>query len=477
MEDHKTNIEANGIAKQLLLLKLLYQLKLILLQLFSNTCYRIIQIFYKKIEILLYCIFYLFSLFEVKTMSISAQKQPQALLDLELYLNTVPKPHQTLQPSTPPPPPPPPISAQKPAIFDTGESKKRYGEAVTQDEKESEKRLKVTQVAPVALVTQVAPVALVTQVAPVAQVAQVAPNVPKKPSKCIYTIIFSNNKKMIQLPVIITPKIENEFINHLSDGISIFNNDKHCFDKAFDKATLFLNILMKMNIKPVILTIGTNDDVVTDTAGLHISYDFIGSNKTVFVYRFSKMTNIDTFDKQVISEIKNNIGLVAKQFATNTKSFANFAESDARQAKHDLNTAQENAIKANRDFNTAQENAAKAKRDLNTVLENASSRKPRSISNFDIVNNVFMAHKNVITAQENVITAQEKSAAAQKNVTTAREKSSAADADVILTRDKALNAAKDAEIKTKDARNAEINTKDEEKINLPKVQRIILNIS
>jgi hypothetical protein len=50
MEDHKTNIEANGIAKQLLLLKLLYQLKLILLQLFSNTCYRIIQIFYKKLK-------------------------------------------------------------------------------------------------------------------------------------------------------------------------------------------------------------------------------------------------------------------------------------------------------------------------------------------------------------------------------------------------------------------------------------------
>jgi hypothetical protein len=432
-------------------------------------------------------------------MSISAQKQPQALLDLELYLNTVevqsvPKPHQTLQPSTPPPLPPPPISAKKPAIFNTSESKKRYGEAVTQDEKESEKRLKVTQVAPVALVTQVAPVALVTQVtpvgqvaqvtpvgqvaqvAPVAQVAQVAPNIPEKPSKCIYTIIFSNNKKMIQLPVITTPKIDNEFINHLRDGISIFNNDKHCFDKAFDKATLFLNILMKMNIKPVILTIGTNDDVVTDTAGLHISYDFIGSNKTLFVYRFSKMTNIDTFDKQVISEIKNNIGLVAKQFATNTKSFANFAESDARQAKHDLNTAQENAIKANRDFKTAQENAAKAKRDLNTVQENA--RKPsRSISNFDIANNMIMAHKNVITAQENVITAQEKSAAAQKNVTTAREKSSAADADVILTRDKALNAAKDAEIKTKDARDAEINTKDEEKINLPRVQQIILNIS
>jgi hypothetical protein len=413
-------------------------------------------------------------------MSISAQEQPQALLDLELYLNTV----EVQSVPTPPPLPPPPISAKKPAIFNTSESKKRYGEAVTQDEKESEKRLKVTQVAPVALVTQVAPVALVTQVAPialvtqvapVALVTQVAPNIPEKPSKCIYTIIFSNNKKMIQLPVIITPKIDNEFINRLGDGISIFNNDKHCFDKAFDKATLFLNILMKMNIKPVILTIGTNDDVVTDTAGLHISYDFIGSNKTLFVYRFSKMTNIDTFDKQVISEIKNNIGLVAKQFATNTKSFANFAESDARQAKHDLNTAQENAIKANRDFNTAQENAAKAKRDLNTVQENA--RKPRSISNFDIANNLIMAHKNVITAQENVITAQEKSAAAQKNVTTAREKSSAADADVILTRDKALNAAKYAEIKTKDARNAEINTKDEEKINLPRVQRIILNIS
>ena len=395
---------------------------------------------------------YLLSLFKVSTMSISAL-QSKALSDLNDYLDTVEvlpalKP---LRPPPPPPPPLPPISAQKPAIFDTGESKKRLSEAMTQDEKESEKRLKVTQV------TQVAPVVQIAQIAPV------TPNVQEKSSKCTYTIIFSNNKKMLQLSNIITRDFENKFISFLRDSITIFKNNKNYLDKAFDKATMFLNILMKMNIKPMILTIGTNANasvnVVTDTAGLYINYDFFGSNETLFVYRFLKITNIDSFDKQVISEIKNDIALLAKSFANNTKSLANFAESYAEQAKRDLNTAHENAIKANRDFNTAQKNAAKAKRDL----ENASKAM-----------NVTIAQKNVITAQENVITAQEKLTAAQKNITTAQEKSTMAQADAILTRDKALNAAKDADIKTINARYAKNNAKDKEKINLPRVERITL---
>jgi len=394
-------------------------------------------------------------------MSISALKQPKALSDLDDYLNTVevqPAPKQLQPPLPPPPPPPPPISAQKPAIFDTGESKKRLSEAVTQDKKESEKRLKVTQV------TQVA---TVVQIAQIAQIAPVTPNVQEKSSKCMYTIIFSNNKKMLQLPNIITREFENKFISFLRDSITVFKNNKNYLDEAFDKATIFLNILMKMNIKPMILTIGTNANasvnVVTDTTGLYINYDFFGSNETLFVYRFLKITNIDSFDKQVISEIKNDIALLAKSFANNTKSLANLAESDAEKAKRELNTAHENAKLANRDFNTAQENAAKAKRDLNMAYENASKAM-----------NVTIAQKNVITAQENVITTQEKLTAAQKNITTAQEKSAMTEANAILTRDKALNAAKDSKKKTEDAEAARNNTKDIKKVNLPRVERLSL---
>jgi hypothetical protein len=406
-------------------------------------------------------------------MSISALKQPKALSDLEDYLKTVevqPAPKQLQPLPPPPPPPPPPISAQKPAIFDTGESKKRLSEAVTQDEKESEKRLKVTQVAPVVqspLMT-LEPVSLAVQIA---QIAPVTPNVQEKSSKCTYTIIFSNNKKMLQLPNIITREFENKFISFLRDSITVFKNNKNYLDEAFDKATILLNIVMRMNIKPMILTIGTNANasvnVVTDTAGLYINYDFFGSNEMLFVYRFLKITNIDSFDKQVISEIKNDIAILAKSFANNTKSLANFAESDAEKAKRDLNTAHENAKLANRDFNTAQENAAKAKRYLKTAYENAMNK-----SDFDISQkNVTIAQKNVITAQENVITTREKLTAAQKNITTAQEKSTMAQADAILTRDKASNAAKDADIKTINARHAKNNTKDKEKINLPRVER------
>ena len=111
-------------------------------------------------------------------MSILTQKQEQALLDLELYLAN-PEVLPTLPATKPPPlPPPPPTSAQKPAIFNTGESKKRYGEAVTQDEKESEKRLKVTQAPPVAPVTPVTPV---TPVASAPPQDTVPPSNPSKP--------------------------------------------------------------------------------------------------------------------------------------------------------------------------------------------------------------------------------------------------------------------------------------------------------
>ena len=368
-------------------------------------------------------------------MSISAQKQPQALLDLELYLaKPAPKP-LTVTPSqlaTKPPLPQlsPPISAQKPAIFNTGESKKRYGEAVTQDEKESEKRPKL---------------------------AQVILNAPES----IFTIFFSNNKNIIQIPSIkITEEIEKNFIYFLRDCISVFNDGKislnEVFDKAFNKAITFLNIIINMNIKPTVLTIGTNDNIVTDTSCLHITFDFFGSNETIFLYRFIKMTNIDTFDKQVISDIKNSIAANAVIFSKNIQSLANYAEADSVKAMHDFNTAKENIAKAKSDFNTAEENITKAKSELKTAQNNV------------ITTNVIRAHQNVITALENAYMAHRNLAAAQKNVTTAHQKLSTAQADTTLTKEKAINAAKDATKKTKDARDAEMITKDKEKINLPK---------
>ena len=418
----------------------------------------------------------IFSEFEVNTMSILTQKQEQALLDLELYLAN-PEVLPTLPATKPPPlPPPPPTSAQKPAIFNTGESKKRYGEAVTQDEKESEKRLKVTQAAPVAPVAPVTPVTPVTPavlaapvapVTPVEPVAQVAPNVPEKHSNCIFTIFFSNNKNMIQIPSIkITQEIETKFLYFLRDCISVLNDGKislnEVFDKAFNKAITFLNVIINMNIKPMVLTIGTNDGIVTDTSCLHITYDFFGLNDTLFLYRFLKMTNIDTFDKQVISAIKITIANNASIFAKNIQSLANFKEADAIKAKHDLNTAQEKITKAESDFNTAEENITKAKSELKTAQNNV------------ITTNVIRAHQNVITAFENANMAHQNLAAAQKNVTTAHQKLSTAQADATLTKEKAINAAKEATKKTKDARDAEMITKDKEKINLPKPERWII---
>ena len=476
-------------------------------------------------------------------MSILTQKQEQALLDLELYLAN-PEVLPTLPATKPPPLPPPPTSAQKPAIFNTGESKKRYGEAVTQDEKESEKRLKVTQAAPVAPVAPVTPVTPVTPavlaapvapVTPVEPVAQVAPNVPEKHSNCIFTIFFSNNKNMIQIPSIkITEEIENKFLYFLRECIFVLNDGKislnEVFDKAFNKAITFLNVIINMNIKPMVLTIGTNDDIVTDTSCLHITFDFFGSIGTLFLYRSLKMTNIDTFDKQVISDIKDTIAANAGIFAANIQSLVIFTEADAIKAKHDLNTAQENATKARdnlfiahknaitahknatkakNDLNMAQGNATKAKNDLNMAQENANTAQKNTTINHkkyeDHIRSrenaikakgdlnmaqenatkakreLNMAQENVITTQENVITAQknfimvqEKSVVAQKNVTTAHQKLSTTQADATLIKEKAINAAKDATKKTKDAQDTEMITKDKEKINLPKPERLII---
>ena len=438
--------------------------------------------------------------------------QNQALLDLELYLATpevlpilpVAKPQPPpLSPTLPvAKPPPPPTSAPKEAIFDTGESKKRYGEAVTQDEKESEKRPKLAQVV-------------------------------LKSSENIFTIFFSNNKNMIQIPSIkITKEIETKFLYFFRDCISVFNDGKislnEVFDKAFNKAITFLNVIINMNIKPMVLTIGTNDGIVTDTSCLHITYDFFGSNDTLFLYRSLKMTNIDTFDKQVISDIKDTIAANAGIFAANIQSLVNFTEADAIKAKHDLNTAQENIKKAESDFNTAQENAitayknatkakndlnmaqgnaTKAKHDLNMAQENANTAQKNTTINHkkyeDHIRSrenaikakgdlnmaqenatkakreLNMAQENVITTQENVITAQknfimvqEKSVVAQKNVTTAHQKLSTTQADATLIKEKAINAAKDATKKTKDARDAEMITKDKEKINLSKPEKL-----
>ena len=447
--------------------------------------------------------------------------QDQALLNLELYLATpetlsaptAAKP-QALPAAKPPPlpstlpvakpPPPPPTSAPKEAIFNTSESKKRDGEAVTQDEKESEKRPKLAQVV-------------------------------LKSSENIFTFFFSNNKNMIQIPSIkITKEIETKFLYFFGDCISVFNDGKislnEVFDKAFNKAITFLNVIINMNIKPMVLTIGTNDGIVTDTSCLHITYDFFGSKDTLFLYRSLKMTNIDTFDKQVISIIKNSIAANAVFFSKNIQSLANSAEADAIKAKHDLNTAQENIKKAESDFNTARENAitayknatkakndlnmaqgnaTKAKHDLNMAQENANTAQKNTTINHkkyeDHIRSrenaikakgdlnmaqenatkakreLNMAQENVITTQENVITAQknfimvqEKSVVAQKNVTTAHQKLSTTQADATLIKEKAINAAKDATKKTKDAQDTEMITKDKEKINLPKPERLII---
>ena len=446
--------------------------------------------------------------------------QDQALLNLELYLATpetlsaptAAKP-QALPAAKPPPPPPSPPSTSAPkstnldpkeAISDTGESKKRYSEAVTQDEKESEKRPKVNQVV-------------------------------LKSSENIFTFFFSNNKNMIQIPSIkITKEIETKFLYFFGDCISVFNDGKislnEVFDKAFNKAITFLNVIINMNIKPMVLTIGTNDGIVTDTSCLHITYDFFGSKDTLFLYRSLKMTNIDTFDKQVISIIKNSIAANAVFFSKNIQSLANSAEADAIKAKHDLNTAQENIKKAESDFNTARENAitayknatkakndlnmaqgnaTKAKHDLNMAQENANTAQKNTTINHkkyeDHIRSrenaikakgdlnmaqenatkakreLNMAQENVITTQENVITAQknfimvqEKSVVAQKNVTTAHQKLSTTQADATLIKEKAINAAKDATKKTKDAQDTEMITKDKEKINLPKPERLII---
>jgi hypothetical protein len=415
-------------------------------------------------------------------MNISAQNQEQALLNLELFLATS-EALPALKPQSPPP-----ISA----IFNVSETNKRNIEVETQSEKESEKRQKV------------------------AQNAQDVSNVPEKPSEYIFIIIFPNIKRMIQFPtaIKITQEIENKFILYLRDSISVLNDGKislnEVLDKAFDKATTFLNVIMNINIKLTVLTIDTNADVSEETSCLHITFETIGSHGTLLVYRFLKMTNINTYEKQIISKTKICIANRSNSFAKNIKILADLTEADATKAKDNLFIAQENATKARdnlfiaqenavttlknatkakHDLNIAKENATKAKHDLNMAQENANTAKKNATINYkkyedhirsrenaikaksDIdmaqenatkakrelnmaQENVITTQENVITAQKNFIMAQEKSVVAQKNVTTKIEDHNTAKADAILIKEKAFNAAKEAEKNNKDARGA-----------------------
>jgi len=374
-------------------------------------------------------------------MSISDEQalNDQAVLDLELFVATMIPPVR-----------PPPVRSSPPIspILNASESKKRSTEAESKDNKESDKRLKV------------APDAQVEQVAQVTQNAQVAPNIPDKPSRRTFTIKISNNQKIIYFSTEMTYEIEKMITSHLKDGISVFkdgnNSLNEAFDKAFENTIRFLNI---MNIKSTVLTIDANSGIVTDTTGLHITFDFFGSNGTLFVCRFPKMTIIDTFEKQVIFEIKKCIAEHACVFAKNTQSLVDFAEADNRQAKHDFLRAQKNFTQAKSDLDTAQENVTQAK----SVLNTAQTQK-----------NTIMAIRimalGVDSLQKNVTTAQEKLAAAQKNVITAQKKLDTTHANAILTKNKASYAAKDSEKKTKDAKDVENSIKGIDKVYIQKCE-------
>jgi hypothetical protein len=376
----------------------------------------------------------------------------QALLDLELSVARIRSAPPVRPPQVPSVSAPlvsaPPVSA----ILNANEAKKRSIEAESKDSKKLDKRLKVALDAQVAKVAQVAPN------------TQVATNIPEKPSRRTFTIKISNNQKIIYFSTKITNKIENMFTSHLRDGISVFNDSKNtlneAFDKAFDNAIRFLNI---MNIKFTVLTINTNSGIVTDTAGLHITFDFFGSNGTLFVCRFPKMTIIDTFEKQVIFELKKNIAEHACILAKNTQSLVDFAEEDTRQAKNDFFRAQNNFTKAKSYLDTAQALVTQAK----SVLNTAHTQK-----------NTIMAlrvmDQGVNTLQKKVTTAQKKLAAVQKNVITAQKKLDTAQADAILTKNKASYAAKDSVKKTKDAKDVENSIKGIDKVYLPKIDKIIL---
>jgi hypothetical protein len=410
----------------------------------------------------------------------------QALSDLDLFVATMIPPVSAPPVSAPPvsappvsappvsaPPvsaPPvsaPPVSAPPVSpILNASESKKRSTEAESKDNKKSDKRLKVAPDAQVAKVAQVAPN------------TQVATNIPDKPSRRTFTIKISNNQKIIYFSTEMTYEIEKMITSHLRDGISVFkygnNSLNEAFDKAFENTIRFLNI---MNIKSTVLTIDANSGIVTDTAGFHITFDFFGSNGTLFLCRFPKMTIIDTFEKQVIFEIKKCIAEHACVFAENTQSLVDFAEADNRQAKSDLDTAQENVTQAKSDLDTAQENVTQAKSVLNTAQENVTQVKS-VLNTAQTQKNTIMAIRimalGVDSLQKNVTMAQEKLAAAQKNVITAQKKLDTTHANAILTKNKASYAAKDYEKKTKDANNVENSIKGIDKVYIQKMDKMIL---
>jgi len=344
----------------------------------------------------------------------------------------------------PPPPPPPPLILNKRSI-----------EVNANDKIEPDKRIKVE---------------------PVAQDALIAP---EKPSVRTFAIKFSNNQKVIYFwDIQITTNIQQNFISYLKHGISVFINDKYnlneAFDKAFDNTIKFLDF---HNITFTVLIIGTNTNsgIITDTKGFLITLDFFGGNQALFVNYFDEMTNIDTFEKLVISEIKKVTAEHACAFAKNTLYFAKFAEAEAKFAETE-------AIKAKSDFDTAQKNITKAKSDLdtaqNTITEAKSVFKTAQTQENTIeaitIKAITLMDSGIDTLRERLDAAQKRFNAAQADVITAEKRFDAAQADVTLTKNSVSNAAKDSKKKTEDAEAAQNNTKDIKKVNLKLMDRYII---
>jgi hypothetical protein len=227
-------------------------------------------------------------------------------------------------------------------------------------------------------------------------------------------------------------------VNHLKDGISVFNGKyslNEALDKAFDNTIRFFR-----NFKITVSTISTNSRIITDSKGLHITLDFFGLGKALFVIRFNELTIIDTFEKQAISKIKKNIADKACVFAVNTDSCAKFAEGDAKQAKKVFETAKSDLI-------TAQERITKFNSVYKIAQKNATTAQEIDIMAFGI----DAARKNVITAQERFDAAQKRFDATQ--------------VDVILTKNIASKAATDSEKKKKDYEAAQDNIKEIKNVN------------
>ena len=243
-------------------------------------------------------------------------------------------------------------------------------------------------------------------------------------------------------------------MNHLKDGISVFSSEynlNEALDKAFDNTIRFFR-----NFKITVSTISTNSRIITDTKGLHITLDFFGSGKALFVIRFNELTIIDTFEKLAISKIKKNIADNACVFAVNTDSFAKFAKEDAKQAKIVFETAKSDLETAKSDLETAQERITKFNSVYEIAQKNATTQE------------IDMMAFSIDAAQKNVIAAQEKFDAARKRF-------DATQVDVILTKNIASKAATDSEKKKEDNEAALDNIKEIKNVNTLLIDRFFIS--